>query len=129
MYLSFCIVFFFPIKKENPQLEKNILVKYQDNEQRIISQQQGAELAEKNKYIFMETSCEINYNVVDAFETLIITTNTEMIKKGQVKLNEKERLKPFDEEEGEENNEVLKTQESNKRKKTGKRKNQKKKCC
>ena len=98
-------------------------------DQRIISQQQGADLAEKNKYIFMETSCEINYNVVDAFETLIITTNTEMIKKGQVKLNEKERLKPFDEEEGEENNEVLKTQESNKRKKTGKRKNQKKKCC
>lgn len=77
----------------------------------------------------METSCEINYNVVDAFETLIITTNTEMMKKGQLKLKEKEKLRPFNDEEEDVNNEVLITKKDNKGIKNRKAKNKKKKCC
>ena len=131
---SFDAIEYFYVKEINNNCKKDTIVILLGNKTdladgRIISQQQGADLAKKNKYIFMETSCEINYNVVDAFETLIIATNTEMIKTGQLKLNEKEVLKPFDEEEVEENNEALKTKEDNKRKKTKKIKNQKKKCC
>ena len=46
-----------------------------------MSQEEGAILAKKNNYMFMETSCERNFNVADAFEALIIITNNEMMKK------------------------------------------------
>ena len=104
---------------------------------RKITKKEGASLAEKNKYIFMETSCEQNFNVQDAFETLIIMTNTEMVKNQQLNLNEKSQIRPFkldDEktnEENEENNESLKIKDNelNKDIKKGINKKKKKKCC
>ena len=133
---SFNAIESFYVKEINNNCKKDIIVILLGNKTdlidvRVISQKDGADLAEKYKYFFMETSCEINYNVVDAFETLIITTNSEMKKKGKLKLNEKEKLKPLNEEEGE-NNEALKTKNDNKRKKHEKKsgkKSQKKKCC
>ena len=53
-------------------------------EKREVTQEMGSNLAIKNGFIFMETSCEDNYNVSDAFETLIEMTNTDMIKKGNI---------------------------------------------
>ena len=50
------------------------------NEKREISLKDGADLAQKNGYIFMESSCLDNYNVTDAFTTLIEMTNNELIK-------------------------------------------------
>ena len=41
----------------------------------------GANFCTENGYIFMETSCLKNSNVADAFETLIIMTNNDIIKK------------------------------------------------
>ena len=49
-------------------------------EERVISPKDGADLAQKNGYIFMESSCKDNYNVTDAFTTLIEMTNNELIK-------------------------------------------------
>lgn len=56
-------------------------------DQRQVTQEMGTKLAEENGFIFMETSCEDNYNVSDAFETLIEITNKEMMEKG--KMNKK----------------------------------------
>ena len=50
-------------------------------DKRQISTEEGLKLAEKNGYIFMESSCVDNYNVSSAFETLIEMTNAEL-KKG-----------------------------------------------
>ena len=52
------------------------------DENRVIDQEEGANFAEENGYIFMETSCKDNYNVADAFTTLIEMTNVEYKKKG-----------------------------------------------
>ena len=49
---------------------------------REVKSKEGADLAEKNDYIFMETSCLKNTNVADAFETLIEDTNIEAKKHG-----------------------------------------------
>ena len=51
-----------------------------DLENRVVSKEEGANLAAKNGFYFNETSAEVNYNVADSFETLILMTNTEMIK-------------------------------------------------
>ncbi len=42
---------------------------------RVVLSEEGAKVALKNNYIFMETSCKKNRNVEDAFQTLIETTN------------------------------------------------------
>ena len=47
-------------------------------EERVISKEDGTNLAEKYGYIFKETSCVDNYNVSDAFSTIIEMTNMEM---------------------------------------------------
>ena len=104
-------------------------------DQRKISHKKGIKLAEKNKFAFMETSCEINYNVADAFETLIIMTNTDMIKDGKINLDQKEEIKPFkledNDEDKKENNDALKISGNEELKKNAsKRKNKKKiNCC
>ena len=59
------------------------------NERRI-SPKEGADLAQKNGYYFMESSCLDNYNVSDAFTTLIEMTNNELIK---TDINQNLRLK------------------------------------
>ena len=49
-------------------------------DERKISHKSGADLANENGYIFMESSCKDNYNISDAFTTLIEMTNSELIK-------------------------------------------------
>ena len=46
-------------------------------EQREVSQDEGKDLADENCFIFMESSCKDNYNVSDAFTTLVEMTNNE----------------------------------------------------
>ena len=50
-------------------------------DERQVSDDNGKDLAEKNGYMFMESSCKDNYNVSDAFTALVEMTNTD-IKKG-----------------------------------------------
>ena len=45
--------------------------------ERKVSQQEGIELAQSNNYLFKETSCKTNENVIDAFEALIEMWNIE----------------------------------------------------
>ena len=54
---------------------------------REISPQEGADLALKNDYIFMETSCLKNENVIEVFETIIETTFNEKMKNENYKGN------------------------------------------
>ena len=70
---------------------------------RKISSKEGAKFAKENNYFFKETSCENNFNVADAFETIIIMTNNDMIKIGKQNFQEKIKLKEFWGGEGEEN--------------------------
>ena len=51
-------------------------------DKRVIQPEEGAKFAEENNYIFMETSCKDNYNVADAFTSLVEMTNVEYKKKG-----------------------------------------------
>ena len=73
-------------------------------DERIISPKDGAELAQKNGFVFMESSCQDNYNVTDAFTTLIEMTNNELIKtdikkyfrlKGERKNRDEKKKKKF----------------------------------
>ena len=84
-------------------------------EQRLVSQEEGAKFAEENNYYFKETSCEKNFNVADAFETIIIMTHNDMIKNNYESLEVTETEKP-------EKKIELKSNKSNKKRK-------KKKCC
>ena len=52
-------------------------------DERKISSKKGAILAEKYNFIFKETSCKNNSNVIDAFEAIITMTHTEKMKKGE----------------------------------------------
>ena len=84
----------FYINEINNNCKENIIIILLGNKtdlekDRKISKQKGSELADKYKFFFMETSCEKNHNVADAFETLIIATNTELEKE---KLNVKEKV-------------------------------------
>ena len=62
---------------------------------RKVSSKEGAKFAKENDYFFKETSCENNFNVADAFETIIIMTNNDMIKIGKQNLQEKIKLGEF----------------------------------
>ena len=64
-------------------------------DERKITHKDGADLATKYKFTFMETSCEENYNVANAFETLILITNDEMRKKKRINYTEKEDIETF----------------------------------
>ena len=57
--------------------------------ERKVSKDKGAKFANENDYYFKETSCDNNLNVADAFETIIIMTNNDMIKSGKQNLEEK----------------------------------------
>jgi len=50
---------------------------------RKVKKEDGANFAEKNNYYFRETSCESNFNVSDAFETIIVMTHNDMMKNGE----------------------------------------------
>ena len=83
---------------------------------RVISKEEGANFADESGYYFKETSCEHNFNVADAFETIIIMTNNDMIKNRQQNFEEKMKIKPFSF-----------TQDINDNKKENKK--EKEKCC
>ena len=89
--------------KEN--CKKNIKVILVGNKtdlenQRKISNKEGADFAKENGYYFKETSCENNTNVADTFETIIIMTNNDMINSGKQNLDEKLNIYEFKEEQG-----------------------------
>lgn len=88
---------------------KVILLGNKTDLKRDVSSEEGAKLALKNKYIFMETSCKKNKNVADAFQALIEITNIEL-KKNMIK-----RV----------SSKIVITKENNKKKET---KKDKKKC-
>ena len=54
-------------------------------DQREVSQDEGKDLADENRFIFMESSCKDNYNVSDAFTTLVEMTNNEYNKFNKIK--------------------------------------------
>ena len=54
------------------------------SDKREVTKEMGVNLAKNNNLVFMETSCEDNYNVADAFEALIEMTNNDMIKRGKI---------------------------------------------
>ena len=100
-------------------------------DEREISIKEGTDLATKNNFYFMETSCEQNFNVNDAFETIIIMTNNDMLKTGKQNFEKKDKIQPFklkDKDTNSENNEVLRVQ-TNEIKKDIKTKAKRKKCC
>ena len=101
-------------------------------DKREISTKEGANLATKYKFIFKETSCEQNFNVVDVFETIIIMTNNDMIESGRQNFGEKEQIQPFKLKDGDnetENNEVLKIDNNDNLKDLQKKVKTKKSCC
>ena len=73
------------LKKIRDKCKKHIKVillgnKTDLDKKREISTKEGNDLALKNGFIFMETSCLLNLNVAGAFETLIENTNIEIQK-------------------------------------------------
>ena len=71
--------------------KKNIKIvllgnKTDKNDEREVSEKDGRDLALKNNYIFMESSCKDNYNVSDAFTALVEMTNIDM-KKNNLNVN------------------------------------------
>ena len=70
------------VRKNNSQTSPIVLIgnKTDLKDERKISLKSGADLAKENGFIFMESSCKDNYNVSDAFTTLIEMTNSELIK-------------------------------------------------
>ena len=63
---------------------------------RQVTDLEGADLAKKNSFVFMESSCVNNYNVLDAFTTLVEMTNNELKKDitthNNISLNQKELI-------------------------------------
>ena len=61
-------------------------------ENRKVTSEEGANLAVKEGYTFMETSCLENRNVADSFETLIELTYEKVLEKGKENISEKPSL-------------------------------------
>ena len=80
--------------------------------EREISKEDGTNLAEKYGYIFKETSCVDNYNVSDAFSTIIEITNRQLCGTGR-------KSSCF----------ILKNKNNENEDKNGKKKKKKKKIC
>ena len=53
-------------------------------DQRQVEDIEGSDLALENGYVFMESSCKDNYNVSDAFTTLVEMTNIELKKNNRL---------------------------------------------
>ena len=80
------------IQKIKDKCKKNIKIvllgnKTDKNDERKVSDKDGRDLALKNNYIFMESSCKDNYNVSDAFTALVEMTNNDMIKEKENNTN------------------------------------------
>ena len=76
------------IKENCKNIFKVVLLgnKTDKNDEREVSEKDGRDLALKNNYIFMESSCKDNYNVSDAFTALVEMTNIDM-KKNNLNVN------------------------------------------
>ena len=73
--------------KENCKMNVKVILlgnKADLKDQRQVSNEEGRDLALENGYMFMESSCKDNYNVSDAFTTLVEMTNNEL-KKNMIK--------------------------------------------
>ena len=94
------LVYDISLEKSFEKIKKHYIKKIKDNcnnikkvillgnktdleNERKISKEEGVKLAQKHGFIFMETSCMDNYNVSDAFTTLIEMTNREILKNGK----------------------------------------------
>ena len=56
------------------------------NEERVVSQEEAINLAVNEEYIYKETSCVLNENVADAFETIIEMWNIQNKKMNQTSI-------------------------------------------
>ena len=95
---SFDAIENFYIKEINNLCKENIKVILVGNKtdlknKRVISNEDGADLATKYNFYFKETSCELNSNVADTFETIISMTHNEMMKNKESYLAEKLDIK------------------------------------
>lgn len=83
------------LKEKGGYIRKIILLgnKTDLKDKREVSSKEGADLAQKNRFIFMESSVADNYNVSNAFETLIEMTNVEMKKNNcqRIKMNKNKK--------------------------------------
>ena len=66
--------------------------------ERQVSEEKGIELALENQFIFKETTCTENSNILNAFQTIIEMTNFDMKKRGKndietIKINKKNHKK------------------------------------
>ena len=77
------------IKENCKNIFKVVLLgnKTDKNDEREVSEKDGRDLALKNNYIFIESSCKDNYNVSDAFTALVEMTNNDMIKEKENNTN------------------------------------------
>ena len=86
---SFDVVKNFYVPKINEyknQILKVVLLgnKADLKDQRQVEDIEGSDLALENGYVFMESSCKDNYNVSDAFTTLVEMTNIELKKNNRL---------------------------------------------
>ena len=92
------------IKENRDKIVKVVLLgnKKDLEENRKVPVEDGIKLAEENEFIFMESSCYSNHNIVDAFTTLIEMTNSELIKIKRENNNIRLEInkKPIDKDEG-----------------------------
>ena len=77
------------IKEYCNQILKVVLLgnKADLEDQRQVTDIEGTDLALENGYIFMESSCADNYNVADAFTSLVEMTNIELKKGNRITEN------------------------------------------
>ena len=78
--------FFLKEIKDNCKLEIKIILlgnKTDLEEQRQVSIDEGANFASNNEFMFMETSCLLNRNVADSFETLIELIYRDVLEKNR----------------------------------------------
>ena len=75
-----CIYYIEQIKERYKKNVKVILLGNKTDLTREVPSEEGAKLAQKNKYFFQETSCLNNINVANAFQTLIEIINIEIRK-------------------------------------------------
>ena len=86
------------LKEKGGNIRKIILLgnKADLKDKREVSSEDGVDLAEKNGFIFMESSALDNYNVSNAFETLIEMTNADMKKNNCQKIKKERKYEKKD---------------------------------
>ena len=93
--------------------------------ERKISKEQGAKLAENNNYCFEETSCDTYSNVANAFETIIIMTVNDIKKNENQNMSTNKDIKKIKLSKDESTKEDFNVNDKTKKNK----KKNRKKCC